>query len=94
MIDGKSFDPHEHFWKWRVRQQAWSDRKAERMSKARDRAAALRSEGASLEKISKALNSEQLRSATGKDWTGEMVRKLLNASAAMNAATGKSSIGS
>jgi hypothetical protein len=76
MIDGQSFDPNQHFHDWRERQYQWSDGKAERAEKALIRIAALRSQKMSYEKIAEDLNKQELRSATGKPWTGEMVRKL------------------
>lgn len=77
-MDGSDFDPVEHFQDWRLRQAEWSNGKVERLARARSRAGALKQEGLSNDAIAAALNAEQLRSATGKDWSGEMVRKMLN----------------
>lgn len=76
-IDGKLFEPAAHFHDWRQRQEEWTNGKAERVARACARAEALRLAGASNAAIATALNAETLRSATGKDWTAEMVRKLL-----------------
>lgn len=81
-IDGEDFDPRKHFRQWRDRQENWSEGKVDRIAKALARARILRSEGCSYERIAGGLEAENLRSASGKVWTGEMVRKLLGSSAA------------
>jgi len=75
-LDGKLFDPGEHFHDWRERQFLWSEGKTDRLSKALSRVIELRLQKQSYEKIAAVLNDERIRSATGKPWTGEMVRKL------------------
>lgn len=77
-IDGKVFDPGGHFHLWRERQKEWSEGKSERLLAAQVRAQALRASNLSYERIATTLNEEDLRSATGKGWTGEMVRKLIS----------------
>lgn len=79
MIDGTSFDPARHFSTWRKRQNAWSDSKAERVAAAIGRAHELQSESHGLAAIAERLNAEGLRSATGKPWTADSLRKALKA---------------
>lgn len=79
MIDGTSFDPARHFSTWRRKQHAWSESKAERVAAAVRRAHALQAEDHRLAAIAKQLNTEGLRSATGKPWTAESLRKALKA---------------
>jgi hypothetical protein len=82
-IDGCDFDPHEHFSQWRDQQVAWSAGKADRTAQAITRALALKRDGASYRAAAERLNDEGVRSATGRPWTGENLRKLLaNASTA------------
>lgn len=76
LMDGKTFDPRKHFEVWRAQQDAWSKSKSERIEIAITRAQKLRADKLSYEMIAASLNAEGLRSATGKPWTGEMVRKL------------------
>lgn len=76
-IDGKLFDPGKHFSGWRRRQEEWSAGKAERVAAALCRAQALRAEKMTYDKIARSLDAEGLRSATGKKWSAELVRKLL-----------------
>lgn len=77
MIEGKNFDPVGHFQEWRQRQEAWSAGKSVRVRNAIARAQELRAGKLSHDRIAATLNLEDLRSATGRPWTGEMVRKLL-----------------
>lgn len=76
-LDGIQFDPGRHFRQWRDRQEEWSEGKHERVAKALARARVLRSERLSYQKIAATLNQDNLPSATGRAWTGEMVRKLI-----------------
>lgn len=76
-LDGHRFDPQEHFSRWRERQRDWSDGKEDRVAAALARARILREAGSSLAKTAAQLNGEGLRSATGRDWTTEGVRKLI-----------------
>ncbi|PEQ12684.1 hypothetical protein B2G71_10280 [Novosphingobium sp. PC22D] len=69
-----------HFASWRERQADWTKGKAGRIEKARARADTLHGEGLALGDIALALDGEGLRSATGKSWTAEMVRKLFGSS--------------
>lgn len=78
-IDGKIFRPERHFREWRERQDVWSEGKEARMAKALKRAQALRKEGHSYRVIAHRLNEEALRSATGKQWSIDLVRKLISA---------------
>lgn len=78
MIDGRSFDPREHFRQWREWQHEWAAGKQERVAIAYTRADDLRAQNRSNAEIAAMLNQEGLRSATGKPWTGEMVRKLFS----------------
>ncbi|MCV2891409.1 recombinase family protein [Ruegeria aquimaris] len=79
MIAGKLFDPARHFSNWRARQYAWSDNKAERVAAALARAHELQAKGHGLAAIAERLNTEGLRSATGKPWTPDSLRKALKA---------------
>lgn len=76
LIDGKLFDPQNHFRRWRKRQESWRGEKGDRIRLACQRVEALRLAGLTNEKIAGVLNEEDIRSATGKPWSGEMVRKL------------------
>jgi hypothetical protein len=76
-IYGKLFDPQKHFSEWRERQDDWSARKDERVSAALQRARALRSDKMTYDGIARSLDHEGLRSATGKNWSADSVRKLL-----------------
>ena len=76
-IDSKLFDPGKHFSGWRRRQEEWSAGKEDRVAAALRRARALRAEKMTYDKIARSLESEGLRSATGKRWSAELVRKLL-----------------
>lgn len=76
-IDGKRFDPREHFRAWRKSQHEWSAGKIDRIARARARAEELHSHGKSFVEIADILNGDNLRSATGKPWNAEMTRKLL-----------------
>ncbi len=76
-LDGGWFDPSGHFSDWRERQREWMAGKAARIAAAQSRATALRAAGAKNPEIARQLNEESLRSATGKPWTAENVRKLL-----------------
>ncbi|MCT2539976.1 recombinase family protein [Sedimentimonas flavescens] len=77
-MEGKSFDPHQHFSDWRQRQQEWSDGKAGRAEASRAEATRLRGAGLSFVAISKHLNANGLPSLTGKPWTPDNLRKLLS----------------
>ncbi|WP_096787629.1 recombinase family protein [Rhodobacter sp. CZR27] len=76
-LDGQRFEPQTHFARWRERQRDWSDGKEARLTAAVARAAALREAGLSLSKTATQLNDEGLKSATGRAWTADGVRKLL-----------------
>ena len=78
LLDGTLFDPSRHFAEWRDRHQAWTDGKAERLAAARAEARRLQTEeGANNTAIALRLNDRGFRSATGKPWTAETVRKQL-----------------
>lgn len=79
VMDGKPFDPHHHFSTWRARQHEWSEGKEARVARALEAARHLRKEGQSHKTIAKELNDRGFRSASGKPWTEESVRKLLSA---------------
>lgn len=82
MIGGKTFDPAAHFRDWRKRQEAWSEGKAGRLAAALKAATGLRETGLAYARIATVLNETSVQSATGKPWTGEMVRKLLQSAKA------------
>jgi len=79
MMDGKTFDPHEHFSEWRQRQRDWTDSKPARAAACRAEALAMRAEGASYAAIARALNEGGMPNLTGKPWTGDNLRKFLTA---------------
>jgi Recombinase len=81
MMDGKLFDPHEHFSNWRVLQREWIDGKEERASQALARALELKAEGVSNPSIAAQLNAEGIPSVTGKPWSSDGLRKFLKACA-------------
>lgn len=74
-VPGLDFEPDAHFREWRRLQQEWTKEKPNRIAQARQRALTLVSTKSYAE-IAETLNKERLRSATGKPWTAEMVRKL------------------
>ena len=76
-MDGKLFDPRTHFSEWRERQDGWSAGKDQRVAAAMSRARALRAENMTYDKIAGLLDEEGLRSASGKRWSADMVRKML-----------------
>lgn len=79
LIEGEPFDPDVHFSEWRARQNAWTRGKEERVARALEAARRLRAEGRSYQAIAEALNAQGVRSATGKPWRDESIRKLLAA---------------
>lgn len=78
LMNGKEFDPKEHFRSWREKSQSVSAEKHERASKAFDRAGELRKTGASYKAIAAILNEEGFPSLTAKQWTPESLRKFLS----------------
>lgn len=76
-IDGKPFDPVEHFRAWRALDAAQQAVKAQRKDEAQDRIAALKSAGTSLAAIAADLNGSGLRTVTGRRWTADNVRKFM-----------------
>lgn len=79
LMDGQTFNPHNHFWEWRQQQQGWTEGKAARGEACRAEATRLRAEGASLAAIADTLNASGLPSLTGKPWTADNLRKFLAA---------------
>ena len=79
MIDQKSFDPHAHFANWRNKQSEWTLGKERRKQMALARAQQLQDGGKKNDEIAEALNSEKLRSPTGRPWTEDNIRKLMSA---------------
>jgi hypothetical protein len=77
VMEGKSFDPHQHFSDWRQRQHEWSEGKAARAEAVRTEATQLRGAGKSLPAISEHLNGKGMPSPTGKRWTPDNLRKFL-----------------
>lgn len=78
-LDGREFHPHRHFADWRERQTAWTEGKSARVAAARARALELKAAGMRNPDIAHKLNDEDLRSATGKRWTADSLRKTLAA---------------
>lgn len=78
-IGQKSFDPDVHFSNWRKKQSEWTLGKEQRKQMALARAQELRADGKKNAQIAEVLNSEILRSPTGRPWTEDNIRKLMNA---------------
>ena len=78
VIDGERFDPHAHFEAWRERQRRWTEGKAERKVKILQRIRELRDSGFDYAAIAGFLNSDGIRSSTGKPWNSDNVRKVLH----------------
>ena len=76
-LEGNEFDPHAHFGDWRRRQKEWTQGKPAREEKALTRATKFRAEGLKNPAIARKLNEEGIRSATGKLWSADGVRKFL-----------------
>lgn len=70
-----------HFETWRESHNEWMQGKELRGLVAAERAKQLQAQKLSLPKIAEHLNKEGLRSLTGKDWTGDNLRKLLKSDA-------------
>ncbi|WP_156843138.1 hypothetical protein [Novosphingobium aquimarinum] len=68
-----------HFGQWRERQTEWTSGKSARVAKALARAEQLLGQGATLGKAALALETEGLRSATGKPWTAAGLRQAIKA---------------
>lgn len=77
IVSGELFDPYAHFQHWGELQRKWMNDKAARASSARARALELEAAGMKRPQIAKVLNDEGLRSLSGRDWTGESLRKFL-----------------
>ncbi len=86
MIDGREFDPHFHFRRWRQRQQEWTAAKPQRSDQAARRAKELREDGKSYLAVAQILNSEGARSLSGTGWTAESLRKFLKAKVGLDKA--------
>lgn len=69
---------HKHFADWREKQADWTSGKAARIAAATARAKVLQAEGLKLPKIAATLEADGLRSATGKPWTADSLRKVLD----------------
>lgn len=80
MLDGRVFHPSRHFEAWQRERRAWSDGKAARILAATSRARELMAQNKGLAEIATQLDAEGLRSATGKPWTADGLRKTLKAS--------------
>ncbi len=78
-IEGKTFDPFEHFSDWRERQQRWTADKEVRARTAATRAIALYEQGRTFDEVADILNGEELPTPTGKAWSGDNLRKFLKA---------------
>jgi hypothetical protein len=78
-IGQKSFDPDVHFSNWKKKQSEWTLGKEKRKQIALARAQELRFDKKTNAQIAEALNSEGLRSSTGRPWTEDNIRKLMNA---------------
>lgn len=67
----------QHFASWRDAQKAWTEGKRRRIAAASARAKQLQADGHKLDAIAWQLETENLRSSSGKPWTGDMLRKVL-----------------
>ena len=77
IIDGRPFDPHAHFRRWRDIQHERTAEKFRRAAIAMERAKELRVLRYTYERIAAILNAEQIGSPTGKLWKEDNVRKLI-----------------
>ncbi|MFD0982648.1 recombinase family protein [Tropicimonas aquimaris] len=77
LLDGKLFDPAAHFSQWRASQSEWTSQKGERVARALKEARRLRAEKRTFKEIAENLNARQVRSASGKPWKEDSIRKLL-----------------
>jgi hypothetical protein len=78
LIDGKMFDPIEHFRGWRVLQDAHAESKPERKAELAKAIKHFQMENPSNVTIAEALNESGLTTITGKPWTSDNVRKFKN----------------
>ena len=79
LINGKEFDPQQHFEGWRRRQQSWSASKPEREAALLARIAELRGDGSNYAQVADSLNAEGRSTVTGRRWTADGVRKFVRA---------------
>lgn len=66
-----------HFTDWRARQKEWTAAKEARAQVATDEMIARRSKGQSFAQIANDFNLEEIRSPSGKPWTADNLRKLV-----------------
>jgi hypothetical protein len=74
----KYFDPVEHFRAWRKHSEEWSSAKSERAREALNHIEQWRSQKLSFANIAGRLNDAGLKTLTGRVWTADNVRKMLN----------------
>lgn len=77
MFEGHSFDPVEHFRKWRLAQKKFIASKDQRLAAAREAAEALSPGCSNYSELAEALNEEGHLTATGKPWTADNLGKFL-----------------
>jgi hypothetical protein len=74
----KHFDPVEHFRSWRRQSEEWSSAKGQRALEAMNHIEQWRSQDLSFSKIAERLNEAGLKTLTGRAWTADNARKMLN----------------
>lgn len=77
LIDGTSFDPVNHFRKWREVDEAYQATKPHLKAAAQQAISGLKDAGASYPAIADKLNMMGMKTVTGRAWTGENVRKFM-----------------
>lgn len=77
MIDGRLFDPARHFRQWRALDSAYRETKEAQLLAVGQTMADLRARGASHAAIAAGLNETGLKTANGRAWSAETVRKFL-----------------
>ncbi|TWI35197.1 hypothetical protein [Paracoccus sulfuroxidans] len=77
LMDGKLFDPADHFAKWRATEKGHVDSKSAHRDTVLD---ALRPQSSrSYQQLATDLNAKNLKTHGGKDWTADNLRKFLGA---------------
>jgi hypothetical protein len=79
VLEHETLDPVAHFREWREREDRFVAGKEERKVALAETIRALRESGLSFPVIAEVLNGEGQRTANGKPWTGDNVRKMLGA---------------
>lgn len=78
LIDGKTFDPVDHFRKWREVDEAYQSTKPQLKAAAQQTISELKDAGASYAAIANELNGMGMKTVNGRVWTAENVRKFMS----------------